>query len=147
VEEVTPNSTVRAAAGGAARERQSGQRRVRRGTRSLAVRGLAATVAAAALVAPAAAAAGPSLIAQAKAAVQRQNALDEARHIIPFKRGTKFTITCAIKGDNVLCKEHAGPEQCINGRPWILLSDEFVIVGHQIRGGTLGLVLTYNYCH
>src|SRR6516164_8173893 len=64
--------------GGRPRQRDS-----RRGT-SLAVCGLAASLAAAALAAPAAAASPPSLIAQAKAAMQRKDAVEEAYGAIPF---------------------------------------------------------------
>jgi hypothetical protein len=143
----TSNSTARAGdcrTGG----RGLGPRARRRRRSPVAVRSLAATLAVAALAAPVAAAATPSLTAQGVAAVQRENAFDEAHHVIPFKRGTKFTIACAVKGQDVLCREHAGPERCINGRPWILLTEEFPILGHKI-GRTLlpfGLQQTDEYC-
>jgi hypothetical protein len=119
-----------------------------RGRGSLAVGGLAACLAAAAFVAPAGAAATPTLIAQAKAGMQREDVTAEAHHTIPFKSGTKFTIACGFHGRNVLlCTEHAGPEQCINGRPWVLLSDLFpVIKGRVGRSLTFGLTVTSNYC-
>jgi hypothetical protein len=111
------------------------------------VRGVAATLAAAALVTPAAAATRPSVIAQAKTAVQRQDAVDEAHHVIPFKRGTKFTIACAIRAQIVVCNEHAGPERCTNGQPWILLSDSFPIIRGTVgRSLTFGLIMTKEYC-
>jgi hypothetical protein len=125
---------------------QPGQRDVRRGT-SLAVRGLAATLAAAALVAPAAAAAQPSLMAQAKAAMQRKDAVEEAYGAIPFELGTKFTIACSVRGQLVVCDEHAGPERCTNGDPWLLLSDSFKIIGGTIgRPMTFALIQTDEYC-
>jgi hypothetical protein len=128
--------------------RQPGQRDAPRGRSSLAVRGLAAALAAAALIAPASAAAKPSLIAQAKTAMQRENAVEESHHEIPFKRGTKFTIACGVKGQDILCQEHAGPEQCVNGRPWVRLSGIFPIIGDRIGSSlTIALVQTDEYCH
>jgi hypothetical protein len=112
-----------------------------------AVRGIVAILAAAALVAPAAAGAKPSLLAQAKAAVRQTNAQEETHHLIPFKRNTKFTITCRYQGTNVLCMEHAGPERCVNGKPWISLSDLFPIIkGRLGESLTYGLTLTTVYC-
>jgi hypothetical protein len=126
---------------------QRRQRDVRRGRSSLAVPGLAATLAAAALVAAAPAAAQPSLIAQAKAAMQRKDAVEEAYGAIPFQMGTKFTITCTVRGQFVLCNEHAGQEQCTNGDPWILLSDSFKILGGTIgRPTAFALLQTDEYC-
>jgi hypothetical protein len=130
-------------------ERRPGPRKAgRRGRSSLAVCGLAACLAAAAVVAPAEAATTPTLIAQAKAGMQREDATAEAHHTIPFKSGTKFTIGCGFHGQNVvLCTEHAGPERCINGRPWVLLSDLFpVIKGRVGQSLTFGLTVTSNYC-
>jgi hypothetical protein len=134
------------------RERQPGRRNVGRGRSSLAVRGLAgglaASLAAAALVATAEAATKPALIAQAKAGMQRSDVTAEAHHTIPFKSGTKFTIACGFQGQNILCTEHAGPERCIKGRPWVLISDLFpVIKGRVGESLTYGLLVTSNYCH
>jgi hypothetical protein len=134
------------------RERQPGRRNIGRGRSSLAVRGLAgglaASLAAAALVAPAQATTKPALIAQAKAGMQRSNVTAEAHHAIPFKSGTKFTIACGFRGQNILCTEHAGPERCIKGRPWVLISDLFpVIHGRVGESLTYGLLtVTSNYC-
>ena len=119
----------------------------RRSRSSLAVGGVAAFLAAAAVVAPAEATPAPTLIAQAKAGMQREDARAEAHHTIPFKSGTKFTIACAFQRQDLLCTEHAGPERCINGRPWILLSDLFpVIKGRVGQSLTFGLTVTSNYC-
>jgi hypothetical protein len=110
---------------------------------------IVAGFAAAALVVPVAATAQPSLVAQAKAAVQKANASEEALHTIPFKRGTSFTITCAIvdQGHNVLCTEHAGPQTCVKNQPWISLSDDFPIIKGRLGSSTIiGLDLTYTYC-
>ena len=130
------------------RERRPGPRKAgRRGRSSLAICGFAACLAAAAVVAPAEAAATPTLIAQAKAGMQREDVTAEAHHTIPFKSGTKFTIACAFRRQDLLCTEHAGPERCINGRPWILLSDLFpVIKGRVGQSLTFGLTVTSNYC-
>jgi hypothetical protein len=113
----------------------------------IAGRLLAAGVVAALLLVPATAVAKLSLIAQAQRNVRVETASDEAHGIIPFKRGTKFTIKCAFDGKNILCREHSGPERCIDGRPWILLSDIFPII-HGRVGESLnyGLVPTDNYC-
>ncbi len=128
------------------RERGPGPRRTR-GRRSFAVGALAVSLSAAALVVPAAAATKSALLAQAAAGVQKTNVLEEARHLIPFKSGTKFTITCAFQGDDIRCTEHAGPEQCVKGKPWILLSDLFpVIHGRVGESLTFGLTVTTNYC-
>ena len=128
-------------------ERQRGQRDVLRGRSSLAVRGLAAILAAAALVAPAAAVAMPSLIVQAKAAMRRLDAVEEAYGAIPFMMGTKFTIACTVRGRAITCQEHGGPEQCTNSSPGILLSDSFPIMGATIgRPMSFALIVTSEYC-
>lgn len=80
----------------------------------------------------------PKLIAEAKARMRSETAYDEAHHIIHFKKGAKFTVTCAFQGRNILCREHHGPERCINGHPWVLLSDEFPVIK-----GRVGLSLEY----
>jgi hypothetical protein len=101
------------------------------------------------LVIPVAATARPSLVAQARAAVQKANATEEAQHTIPFKRGTNFTIACSLRDQNhnVLCKEHAGSEACIKNQPWILLSDDFPIINGRLGSSTtIGLDSTYTYC-
>jgi hypothetical protein len=129
------------------REQQPGQRDVRRGRSSLAVPGLVAALAAAALVAPTAAAAQSSVIAQAKAAMQRKDAVEEAYGAIPFKMGTKFTIACTDRGQFVVCNEHAGPERCTNGDPWLLLSDSFRVTGDTIGAPmSFRLIETDEYC-
>jgi hypothetical protein len=142
----TPDSIRRR--GERTRERQPGPRKAGRGRSSLALRGLAAGLVAAALVAPAEAAAKPTLIAQATAGMQREDVAAEAHHTIPFKSGTKFTIACGFHGQNIiLCSEHAGLERCSNGRPWVLLSDLFpVIKGRVGQSLTFGLTVTSNYC-
>ena len=129
-------------------ERRPGPRKAgRRGRSSLAVRGLAAGLVAAAVVAPAEAATTPTLLAQAKAGMQREDATAEAHHTIPFKSGTKFTIACAFQRQDILCTEHAGPERCINGRPWVLLSDLFAVIKARVgQSLTFGLTVTSNYC-
>jgi hypothetical protein len=130
-----------------ARGRHPGPRKTLRRRNSLAVGALAASLAAAALAVPAEAATKPALIAQAVAGVQRTDVIEEAHHTIPFKSGTKFTITCGFQGENILCNEHAGPEQCVKGRPWILLSDLFpVIKGRVGESLTFGLTVTSHYC-
>jgi hypothetical protein len=110
---------------------------------------LVAGFSAAALVLPVVATAQPSLLAQAKTAVQKANASEEAHHTIPFKRGTDFAITCSIadRHHNVLCTEHAGPEACIKNQPWISLSDDFPIIDGRLGSSTIiELDLTYTYC-
>jgi hypothetical protein len=105
------------------------------------------TLATAACVVPATAGASPSLLAQAKTAMQQTNTQEETHHLIPFKRGTKFTITCATRGTNILCSEHSGPEKCVKGKPWILLSDLFpVIKGRLGQSLTYGLTRSDEYC-
>ena len=129
------------------RERQPGQRDAGRRHGSLASRGIAAGLAAAALVAPAAAGAKPSLVAQAKATMQRQDTRGEARHKIPFKRGTNFTIACRVRGQYILCREHAGPGRCTSGRPWVALSESWPIVHGRLGLSTSnGLTVTLVYC-
>ena len=141
----TPDSIRRR--GERTRERQPGPRKAGRGRSSLALRGLAAGLVAAAVVAPAEAATTPTLIAQAKAGMQREDATAEAHHTIPFKSGTKFTIACAFQRQDILCTEHAGPERCINGRPWVLLSDLFAVIKARVgQSLTFGLTVTSNYC-
>jgi hypothetical protein len=146
---VAPSSTTP----GGGRERESGQRSRRRG--SFAVRGFAASLAAATFVAPAAfpfvyqaeAATTATLLAQAKVAVQQTDAVEEAHRTIPFKKGTSFTIACGVRGTNVLCTEHSGPERCVNDKPWIMLTDEFPILKGKLGESlTFGLRWTYIYC-
>jgi hypothetical protein len=128
-------------------EQQPRQRDVRRARSSLAVPGLVAALTVAALVAPTAATAQSSLIAQAKAAMQRKDAVEEAYGAIPFKMGTKFTIACTDRGQFVVCNEHAGPERCTNGDPWLLLSDSFRIIGDTIGPSmSFRLIQTDEYC-
>jgi hypothetical protein len=124
---------------------------IRRARRSLAVgaltTGLAAALAAAALTTSAEATSNSALFAQAKAGMQREDAAAEKHHTIPFKSGTKFTINCGFKGVNILCTEHAGPEKCVKGKPWILLSDLFpVIKGRVGESLTYDLTWTAHYC-
>jgi hypothetical protein len=142
----TPDSIARRAE--RTRECQPGPRKAgRRGRSGLAVRGLAAGLAAAAVVAPAVAAAKPTLIAQAAAGMQREDVAAEAHHTIPFKSGTRFTIACGFRGQNILCTEHAGPTRCIKGRPWIMLSDLFPVINGRVGLSlTFGLTVTSNYC-
>lgn len=121
-------------------------RRRRRG--ALAVCGLAACVGAIAFAAPAGATSKPALIAQAKVVLAQETTFDETHGIIPFKKGTKFVVACSFGPDgNIHCTEHAGPERCVNGKPWLLLSDIFPVI-HGRVGGSLayGLVPTDNYC-
>jgi hypothetical protein len=133
--------------GARTRERHPGPRKAGRARGSLALGALAASLAAATLVSPAAAATKPVLLAQAKAGVQQTNTIEEKHHTIPFKSGTKFTISCAFQGDDILCTEHTGPEQCVKGRPWSLLSDVFpVIKGRVGESLTFGLTVTTHYC-
>jgi hypothetical protein len=116
--------------------------------RSLALCGLSAYVAAFAFAAPAGATSKPALIAQAKVVMQKETAFDESHRIIPFKVGTKFVISCSFGPDrNIHCTEHTGPERCVNGRPWVLLSDIFPVIDGKV-GSSLayGLVPTDNYC-
>ncbi len=143
-------------AGGPPRERRPAQRKAGRGHSSLAVRGLAASLAAAVILAPAAAvfvspaaaATNSSLLVQAKAAVLQTDATEEAHKTIPFKRGTKFTVACGVRGTNVLCTEHSGPERCVNNHPWIQLTDVFPIIkGRLGESLTYGLSWTYLYCN
>jgi hypothetical protein len=121
---------------------------ITRGRGAFAVCGLVACIAAMAFAAPAGATSKPTLIAQAKVIMQQETASDESDHIIPYKAGTKFLVTCAFGPDgNIHCNEHTGPEQCVKGKPWILLSDIFPIIKGRV-GGSLdyGLVPAYNYC-
>jgi hypothetical protein len=136
-------------------ERQPEHRNFGGGLRWLAVRGLAAGLAAAAfvapaataLVSPAAAATKPSLLVQAAAAVVQTDAKEEADHTIPFKKGTKFAITCTARGTNIACSEHSGPERCVNKQPWILLTDVFPVINGRLGESlTYGLTWTYLYC-
>ena len=151
----TTTSTSIGRVGAKTRARQPGRRKASHGRSSLAVRGLAATLAAAAVVSPAVAFVSPaaaatksSLLAQGKAAMLQTNATEESHHTIPFKRGTNFTIACALQGTNVvLCREHSGPERCVGSRPWILLTDLFPIIhGRLGESLTAGLTWTYDYC-
>jgi len=150
VTEATASATIGGGRGHMSeRRRKSG--RVRS---SLAVRVFAASLAATvvspavfAFVSPAAAATSQSLLVQAKAAVQQTDATEEAHKTIPFKRGTNFTITCGVRGTNVLCTEHSGPERCVNNKPWIMLTDEFPIIKGKLGESlTYGLTWTYIYC-
>ncbi len=121
---------------------------IMRGRGPLVVCGLVACIATMAFAAPAGATSKPALIAQAKVAMQKETASDEADRIIPYKAGTKFLITCAFGPDgNIHCNEHSGPEKCVKGKPWLLLSDIFPIVNGRV-GESLdyGLVPTSNYC-
>lgn len=130
------------------REQRLGQRGAISGRCGLAVvGGLAAGVATAAFLTPAFAASKPALLAKAKVAMRQTNAQEEAKHLIPFKPGTNFTVTCGYRGVNILCTEHTGPERCVKGKPWILLSDLFpVIHGRLGESLTYGLTPTSNYC-
>jgi len=129
------------------RERHAAPLKAGRARSSLALGALAASLAAAAFVVPAEAATKPALLAEAKAGVQKTDVIEEKNHTIPFKSGTKFMITCGFQGENILCTEHAGPEQCVKGRPWILLSDLFpVIKGRVGESLTFGVTVTTNYC-
>jgi hypothetical protein len=106
-----------------------------------------ASLAAAALVVPAEAASKPALLAQAKAGMQREDVTAEAHHTIPFKPGTKFTIACGFRGQDILCTEHVGPEQCVKGKPWILVSDLFAVIKGRVgESVTVGLSVTSDYC-
>jgi hypothetical protein len=114
------------------------------GLSSLAV----AVLTMAAVVTPAQAASKQKLVAQAKVTMQKENAAAEKRHQIPFKPGTKFTITCAIRyGVDILCSEHVGAEKCVKGQPWVLITDLFPIL-HGRLGESLNerLSPTLNYC-
>ena len=121
-------------------------RRVGRG-RALALRAAAASLTTVALVAPATAAAKESLLSQAKASMAVETASDESHHIIPFRAGTKFTVSCGFRGVNIACSEHTGAEKCVGGRPWYLLSDIFPVIDGKV-GESLayGLTVTSNYC-
>lgn len=132
---------------------RSSRRREHRGRNaglgSVAVASLAAGLAVVAFAAPATAGATakPVLISQAKASMRTENTFDEAHHIIPFKKGTVFTIACNFKGKNILCREHHGAERCVKGQPWLLLSDIFPIIKGRV-GASLayGLTETSHYC-
>jgi hypothetical protein len=116
---------------------------------SLAVCGLAAGLAAVSFAAPAEATANKqSLIAEAKVNMHRETASDESHHIIPYKTGTQFVVTCRFGADrNIHCSEHTGPERCIKGRPWVLLSDIFPVIDGRVgQSLAYGLVPTDNYC-
>lgn len=117
------------------------------GRRSSAIGGLAAVLAATAFVVPAQATTNAALFAQAKAGMQREDATAEAHHTIPFKSGTKFTISCGFHGRNILCTEHAGPQRCVNGKPWVMLTDLFPVINGRVgQSLTFGLTVTSNYC-
>jgi hypothetical protein len=120
----------------------------RRGRGALAVFGLAACIAMAAFTAPATATSKQTLIGQAKVIMGKETAADEAHHIIPYKAGTKFVVACAFGPDgNIHCNEHAGPERCVKGRPWITLSDIFPVIDGSVgQSLAYGLVPTDNYC-
>jgi hypothetical protein len=152
---VATSSTAIGGGGALTCDHRPGQRSSHRGRGSLAVRGLAASLAATAVVAPAlfafvspaAAATNASLLAQAKVAMQQTDAIEEAHRTIPFKKGTSFTIACGVRGTNVLCTEHSGPERCVNNKPWIMLTDEFPIIKGKLGESlTFGLTWTYIYC-
>lgn len=114
------------------------------GLTSLAV----ALLAVATVIAPAQAASKHALLAQATVRMQKENASAEAHREIPFKPGAKFEITCEVRfGVDVLCTEHVGPETCVKGRPWVLITDLFPIIHGRI-GQSLNerLSPTLNYC-
>jgi hypothetical protein len=147
---VTPDSIRRRGPGTRVRL-TTRPRKAARGRASLAVGAivgsLAATIAAAALVTPAQAASKAALLAQAKAGMVREDASAEKHHTIPFKAGTKFTISCRFQGVNILCTEHSGPEQCVKGKPWILLSDLFPVINGKVGESlTYDLTWTAHYC-
>lgn len=80
--------------------------------------------------------------------MQRETVAAEKHHTIPFKSGTKFTVNCALKGSTaILCSEHAGPEKCVNGKPWILVSDLFAVIKGKVgQSITVGLSVTSVSC-
>jgi hypothetical protein len=129
---------------------QAGQRNV--GRRSRAPRAiciLAASFAALALLVPAAATATSKskLISEAKVSMRVETKSYETHHLIPYKQSATFIVNCSVTGNRVLCREHHGPERCVNGKPWTQLSDIFpVIKGRVGLSLTGGLIISSVYC-
>jgi hypothetical protein len=131
-------------------ERQTGQRNLARSSRPLRfLCGFAASFAAIALLLPAAATATSKskLISEAKLSMRVETKSYETNHLIPYSQSAVFIVDCAITGSRILCREHDGPERCVNGKPWSQLSDIFPIikgrVGLSLDGG---LTTSSVYC-
>jgi hypothetical protein len=136
--------------GGWIHERQTGQLNLAPGSRAVRfLCGLAASFAAIALLLPAAATATSKskLISEAKLSMRVETKSYETNHLIPYSQSATFIVNCAITGNRILCREHHGPEQCVNGKPWTQLSDIFPVikgrVGLSLDGG---LTTSSVYC-
>jgi hypothetical protein len=131
-------------------KRQAGRGNFGRGSRAVRVLcGLAASFAAIALLLPAAATATSKskLISEAKVSMRVETKGDETDHLISYKQSATFIVNCRVTGNRVLCREHHGPERCVNGKPWTQLSDIFPVikgrVGLSLDGG---LIISSVYC-
>ncbi len=131
--------------------RQAGRRNPGRGSRHLRILcSLVASFAALALLVPVAAMATSKskLISEAKLSMRVETKSYETNHLIPYKQSDTFIVNCAtITGHRILCREHHGPDRCVNGKPWTQLSDIFPIikgrVGLSLDGG---LTTSSVYC-
>ncbi len=86
---------------------------------------------AALLPAAATATSNAKLISEAKVSMRVETKAEEKQHLIPYKQSTVFIVRCSVKRGHVLCREHSGPQRCVNGKPWTQLSDIYpVIKGH-----------------
>ncbi len=73
---------------------------------------------------------------------------EEKDHILRYKQSTVFTDNCNVTRGHVLCREHAGPQRCVKGKPWTQISDIFPVikgrVGLSLTDGAL--IITSVYC-
>jgi hypothetical protein len=128
--------------------RPVGRKHVARPARLLCV--LAVSFASIAALVPAAATATSKskLISEAKASMAAETKAEEKDRIIPYKQSAVFTVNCSVSRGHVLCREHVGPKRCVNGKPWMELSDIFPVikgrVGLSLTDGAL--VVTSVYC-
>lgn len=87
------------------------------------------------------------LISEAKHAMAVETKVEEKKHLIRYKQSTVFNVSCKVAGDRVLCHEHAGPERCVNGKPWTEISDFFPVIKGRVGLSLVGaLVVSSVYC-
>ena len=88
------------------------------------------------------------LISEAKAGMAVETKAEEKEHILRYKQSTVFTVNCSVARGRVLCREHAGPQRCVKGKPWTQISDIFPVikgrVGESLTDGAL--IVTSIYC-
>jgi hypothetical protein len=88
------------------------------------------------------------LISEAKTAMTTETKAEEKLHILRYKQSAVFTDSCSVAQERVLCREHSGPESCVNGKPWTEISDIFPVikgrVGESLTDGAL--IVTSVYC-